>query len=180
MKLVFLYGPPAAGKLTVATELSKQIGYKLIDNHKAIDYITELFPRSNDPVREKVRSRLGRQIRLDIFAAAAQSDVNLLTTFAPLSPGTLDFMREVRQIVEENGGQTLFVQLLPSRETLLHRVTGDSRLGKKIDNHGRWQEAVGNNPSAFETFPDVEHCVIDNSSLSPAETAQKIIECYQL
>ncbi len=180
MNLIFIYGPPAAGKLTVATELAKMIGYKVLDNHKATDYVTELFPRTTDKVKDKIRSKLGRKIRLEVFGAAAEADLNLITTFAPLSAGTLDFMREARKIVESAGGAIMFVQLLPSREVLLERVTGESRLGKKIDNHDRWHEVVGDNPAAFETFPDLAHCVIDNSHISPADAAEKIASHYSL
>lgn len=177
MNLFFVYGPPAAGKLTVAVELAKQTGYKLLDNHKAIDYLSEVFPRS-DPRYDSVRSQLGRKVRLDIFEAAAKADVNLITTFAPLSQGMHDFMRQVRSNVEAAGGTVCFVQLLPSHEVLLDRVTHESRQNKKIDTVERWHEVVANNPGAFETFPDVKHCVIDNSDLSPTDTAKQILDYY--
>lgn len=178
MKLFFVYGPPAAGKLTVAVELAKQTGYKLLDNHRAIDYLSEVFPRS-EPKYDSIRSQLGRKVRLDIFEAAAKADVNLITTFAPLSHGMHDFMRQVRSAVKAAGGKVCFVQLLPSREVLLDRVTHESRLNKKIDTIERWHEVVGNNPGAFETFPDVRHCVIDNSNLSPSEVTEHIRDYYE-
>jgi tRNA uridine 5-carbamoylmethylation protein Kti12 len=43
MKLVFIYGPPAAGKLTVATELSRLTGFKLFHNHVSIQFVESLF-----------------------------------------------------------------------------------------------------------------------------------------
>ncbi len=85
-------------------------------------------------------------------------------------------MRQVRSGVEAAGGTVCFVQLLPSREVLLDRVTHESRQNKKIDTVERWHDVVGNNPGAFETFPDIAHCVIDNSDLSPAETARQILD----
>jgi len=33
MKLVFIYGPPAVGKLTVANALAKVTGFKVFHNH---------------------------------------------------------------------------------------------------------------------------------------------------
>ena len=33
-KLIFIYGPPADGKLTTARELEKVTGYKLVHNQK--------------------------------------------------------------------------------------------------------------------------------------------------
>jgi hypothetical protein len=179
MKLLFIYGPPAAGKLTVGIELSKLTGYTLLDNHKATDYLPEIFPRSN-PAFESVRSRLGRKIRIDIFAAAAQANVSLITTFAPISEGMHDFVRAVKDAIESNGGEFCPVQLLPSHEVMKQRVLGESRRNRKIDNVERWHEVLDGNKGAFETFPDFDHLVIDNSELSPEEAAQQIVDHYKI
>jgi hypothetical protein len=179
MKLLFLYGPPAVGKLTVATELSKLTGFTLLDNHKATDYLPEIFPRSN-PAFDAVRSQLGRKIRVDIFAVAAQADVNLITTFAPISEGMHDFVRAVRDAVESNGGEFCPVQLIPSHDTMKQRVLGESRKGKKIDTVARWHEVLDGNEGAFETFPDIDHLIIDNSDLSPETVANQIIAHYEI
>ena len=39
MRLIFIYGMPAPGKLTVAQELAKLIGYKLFHNHLVVDLL---------------------------------------------------------------------------------------------------------------------------------------------
>ena len=43
MKLVFIYGPPGVGKLTVAKELSNLTGFKLFHNHVSIDFASSVF-----------------------------------------------------------------------------------------------------------------------------------------
>jgi tRNA uridine 5-carbamoylmethylation protein Kti12 len=43
VKLIFIYGPPAVGKLTVASELAKLTGFKLFDNHVSIDFVKSVF-----------------------------------------------------------------------------------------------------------------------------------------
>ena len=45
MKLIVIYGPPAAGKLTVSKELSRITGYKVFHNHLAIDFIESVLDR---------------------------------------------------------------------------------------------------------------------------------------
>lgn len=179
MKLIFVYGPPAAGKLTVATELAALTGYKLVDNHKATDFLEEVFPRS-DTRLHPWRSELGRKIRIDLVTAAAEADVNLIITFAPLSAGMFDFMRDIVKAVNVNGGKPCLVQLLPSQEILETRVLSEQRKGVKIDTIERWHELTDDNHGAFATFPDMEHLVLDNSTLSPKQAAQSIIEYYQL
>ena len=179
MKLIFLYGPPAAGKLTVATELAAITGYKLVDNHKATDFLEEVFPRS-DARLHPWRSKLGRKIRIDLVSAAAEADVDLIITFAPLSTGMFDFMREIASAVAGGGGELCMVQLLPSREVLEARVRSESRQGVKVDTVESWHELTDNNEGAFATFPDRDHLVLDNSTLSPQQAAQAIADHYRL
>jgi adenylate kinase family enzyme len=179
MKLILIYGPPAAGKLTVATGLAAITGYKLVDNHKATDFLEEVFPRS-DARLHSWRSKLGRKIRIDLVGAAAEADVNLIITFAPLSAGMFDFIRDTVKSVSANGGKPCLVQLLPSHEVLENRVLSDHRKGIKIDSVERWHELTDNNEGAFATFPDMEHLVLDNSTLTPQQAAQTIADYYQL
>jgi chloramphenicol 3-O-phosphotransferase len=180
MKLVLLYGAPASGKLTVATELAQITGYPLMDNHRLTDYVRELFPRRADPVVSRIGSRLGRKLRLDLFEGAAEANIDLISSFAPLSEGAFDFLRDVYARVEAAGGSVCLVQLAPDHDTLRKRVRGESRLGKKLDDLEIWDKITDANPEAFAPFPDREHLIIDNSDLSPVETARKIVEHYDL
>ncbi len=41
--LIFIFGPPAVGKMTVGQELAKITDYKLFYNHMTIDLITPFF-----------------------------------------------------------------------------------------------------------------------------------------
>lgn len=43
MKLIFIYGQPAVGKLTVAKELEKITGYKILHNHLFVDLVRSVF-----------------------------------------------------------------------------------------------------------------------------------------
>ena len=179
MNLILIYGPPAAGKLTVASELAKLTDYTLLDNHTATDYLPQLFPRSR-PEFEVVRTQLGRKIRLLLFEAAAAYDINLITTFAPISEGRHDFIRDIQAVVERSGGNVLLVQLLPDQQTLERRVVGESRQGIKAETVERLHELIASHPAMFETFPETEHLVIDNSDMQSDEVAQIIIKYYGL
>ncbi|MFY9484436.1 MAG: hypothetical protein WAP74_02320 [Patescibacteria group bacterium] len=66
MKLIFMYGPPAAGKLTVAKKLAKLTGYKIFHNQLTVDLITSIFP-----VKSAAFRKFNPKFRLEIFAAAA-------------------------------------------------------------------------------------------------------------
>lgn len=43
MKLVFLYGPPAVGKLTVAQALAQKTSFKVLHNHLVNDLAEVVF-----------------------------------------------------------------------------------------------------------------------------------------
>jgi len=70
MKLIFIYGPPATGKLTVARELSKLTGYKIFHNHLTADLVSSFFPFGT-----KAYSDLVARIRLDLIETAAKNKV---------------------------------------------------------------------------------------------------------
>jgi shikimate kinase len=179
MNLIFIYGPPAAGKLTVATELEKLTGYKLLDNHLSTDYLQVVFPRTN-PEFEDARRDLSRKIRLEVYQAAAVHGVDLIITFAPLGSGGFDFMRSVRKAVENAGGNIRFVQLLPNQDEILKRVRNESRRPTKIVDEDTWHTLMDGHKEAFTAFPDVEHLTIDNSDMEPGDVARLIVEHYTL
>jgi len=56
MKLVILYGPPATGKLTLAKEISKKLGYKIFDNHQTMDFLNSVVLDAD--IARKLQSKL--------------------------------------------------------------------------------------------------------------------------
>lgn len=66
MKLIFLYGPPAVGKLTVAKELAALTGFKLFHNHLTVDVATSIFEHGSEPYH-----RVLRKIRFSVLEEAA-------------------------------------------------------------------------------------------------------------
>jgi hypothetical protein len=47
-QLVFLYGPPAVGKLTVAQELAARRPFRVLHNHLTIDPVATVLPFGTD------------------------------------------------------------------------------------------------------------------------------------
>lgn len=177
MKLVFLYGPPAVGKLTVAQELHNKLGYKLLYNHMIINLIDNLFPFHN-PSRRK----LTREFRIRIIEEAIENNLNLIVTAGTAgSPTLFDYFAELIQLVESKGGQVYMVHLTADNETLLERVEDDFRkqhgknFGKK-----EMQELISKYTILFDKFSKKEHITIDTRKYSPQESAEKIITHYKL
>ena len=76
MKLVFIYGLPGTGKLTVARALAKLTGDRLFHNHLTVDLAASLFAHGSPEYMEYVRS-----LRLEAFARAAAAKVDLVFMF---------------------------------------------------------------------------------------------------
>lgn len=122
MRLVFLYGPVASGKLTVARLVAERSGYALFHNHLVVDAVASVFPFGSDAF-----VRLREQFWLDTFAAAVADGRSLVFTFAPEPTVAADFPERVRQQVTDAGGEVLFVALDVSAEEQERRIDAPSR-----------------------------------------------------
>ena len=109
MRLVFIYGGPAAGKYTVARKLSELSGLPLFHNHLVVDAVHAVFEFGSEPFR-----RLREQFWMDVFEAAISDKQSLIFTFQPENSVSADFPVRVRGAVENGGGQIDFVRLVVS------------------------------------------------------------------
>lgn len=122
MKLLFLYGPPAAGKLTVAQELAKLTGFRIFHNHLTIELVKEVIPDGN-PTQTKLISHL----RLEMIEAAAKEGVDLIFTYVYASGHDDSFVDKIVKVIEGNNGEVCFVQLTSSPNILKQRLGNVSR-----------------------------------------------------
>lgn len=180
MNLLFIYGPPAAGKLTVATEISKLLDYKLLDNHSVINAVTRIFPFS-DIEHSALRRKISRKFRVELFEAAAENNISVVTTLGASGQDYFDFFEETQVVVKKHNGNVYFVQLLPSQEALYERVVQDSRKQlQKLSTKDDLKERITKESEMFKKYPNVDHLTLDNTHLSPAETAKAIKIHYNL
>lgn len=123
MKLIFLYGPPAAGKYTIAKAVAEQTGYKLFHNHLTIDLLKSVLTFGTPDF-----FRLSQKIRLDIFEQAAKENVpGIIFTFVYKKGSDDEFIKRLLDIVTSNSGEVVFIQIYCEREELLKRVKEESR-----------------------------------------------------
>lgn len=180
MKLLFIYGPPAAGKLTIANEIAKlRPAYKVFHNHALVGSVASIFT-FDAPKLKSVRNKLARKFRIELFEEAAKNDLNLIATYGGSGNDKFDFFKEVMDSVASLGGEVLFIQLTPSREAILNRVESDSRKNQKIDNKEFLIKKLNEDNSYYEKFKNINHLTIDNSNLTAKNAAQNIIDYYQL
>ena len=126
--LIYIYGPPASGKLTVATRLSELTGIPLFHNHLTVNAVRPVFEFGSPPFVEAVWA-----MRRGVFEAAAKAGISLIYTNNSAWSGPDPRARfeeaaeAARQIMAGHGGRTVFARLTASQSALEERVANDSR-----------------------------------------------------
>ena len=175
MKLLFLYGMPAAGKLTVARIVAEQTGYKLFHNHLVVDMLLSTFEFGSKPFR-----MLREDMWLSVIREACATGVEgMIFTFAPEPTVSPDFAEQVARLVETQGGQVFFVRFTCSPDTLLSRLGEPSRAaGGKLTSAALFEEL--RNSGAFEdAHMPAPSLTIATDEVSPEEAAQQIVPLLQ-
>ncbi|HEY1986552.1 MAG TPA: AAA family ATPase [Terracidiphilus sp.] len=176
MKLIFLYGLPATGKLTVARELAVITGYKVFHNHLVVDMLQATFEFGSRPFVE-----LREEMWLSVFAQAARNSFpGLIFTFAPETTVRASFISAAVKTLEENGGTVEFFELTCPLPELKRRIVDASRsqFGKLNSVEGFKQlQAEG----AFNA-PEMPkpRLSIDTSAGTPARAALQIARALEL
>jgi hypothetical protein len=176
MRVVFLYGPPGVGKLTVGAAISELTGIQLVHNHLSVNLVSAVFPFQSAPWR-----RLLRQIRRDVLTEAATQDLDLVLTgnYAG-DPVGEEGWRLILEPVFARGGKVLSVQLTCDRDVLNTRVQNESRR-----EHAKLMDPVVLSTIAgrfdlFASLPFEPVLKLDTTSLSPPEAAVRIAKHYDL
>ncbi|MEP6568375.1 MAG: AAA family ATPase [Acidobacteriota bacterium] len=168
MKLVFLHGAPAVGKLTVARELATLTDFHLFHNHLTVDLVGSLFPFGSKPF-----VLLREQIWLAAFGRAAEDKVSLIFTFNPERTVRGRFVQDTVDIVEAAGGRVVFVELRCAEAELERRLEDASRqeFGKlaSVGQYRSLQDA-----GAFQ-FPKLPSEISLDTTNTPAAAAAKLI-----
>jgi hypothetical protein len=127
MKLLFLHGAPAVGKLTVAKALLELVPGRLFDNHAAIDLARTLFDFGAPGFWELVHTT-----RYSALEAAGERGVALVvTTFCYAEPDDLPQFEKFEEIMRRHGGEVLPVFLRCSREEATRRVGNPDRVERR-------------------------------------------------
>lgn len=175
MKLVFIYGPPATGKLTVAKELSKITGYKIFHNHLTVDLLTSILEFGKGDF-----FKLSNKIRLDVFKSAAKNNINLIFTFCFAKDEDEHYVNRTVKAIKKYKGKACFVRLYCDEKLLFKRVKSASRENfDKLKSKKLLKKFLAEH-DLFSKIPYKKSLEIDNTNKSAKKVAMLIKDYYKL
>ena len=176
--LIYLYGPPASGKLTVAEVLRDVTGLPLFHNHLTVNALRNIFPFNSDAYVEVVH-----RLRLDVFETAARTGISLIFTNNSAWRGPdarvrfATFASQCQAVVEGHGGRVLFVRLWAPLATLEQRLDSDARRGhEKLLDVDELRELLRGRDLSLLHPDDLD---LDTSTLDAHEAARVIAEALK-
>ena len=183
MKLVFILGDAAVGKMTVGQELMKITDLRLFHNHMTIETVIEIFG--------KYDSKVINELRVIIFTNYASSDnYGLIFTFMMAfdQQDDWDYLEHVKNIFAPYDTEFYYVELIAPQEIRLKRNVTENRLKNKpskrnliisnqrlIDDDQKYRCVSFEGEITFDNY-----LRIDNSDKTPEEVAVFIKETFKL
>lgn len=174
MKLIIIHGPPAAGKLTVGSEISRLTGFKLFHNHISIDYVKSVFDFGTPAFW-----RLVANVRFETIAEAAREGISIVHTFCYALGADDEHFEKLIAAAEDNGGEAHLVLLRCDKAERKRRIANESRvkIGKLTDPASFDREKK---PELSTPLPGRPTLILDTTATPADITARRIIETFGL
>ena len=183
MKLVFILGDAAVGKMTVGQELMKITDLRLFHNHMTIEPVLEIFGAFDGKTIYEMREVIFRN-----FAASGKYGMIFTLMMDFDLPSEWEYLEHIKGIFEPYGTEFYYVELIAPQEVRLQRNATENRLKNKAskrdialsnrrlindDKNHRCVSREGEIP-----FP--HYLRIENSDKAPEDAAKLIKETFEL
>ena len=183
MKLVFLIGDSAVGKMTVGQELMKITDLHLFHNHMTIEPVMEIFGGYNGNAVNRLR-----EVIFEEFAASDRYGMIFTYMWAFDCKEDWDYIEHVKSIFAPYDTEFYYVELIAPQEIRLERNRTENRLKHKASKRNiafsemLLLKANENHRCVSHEgeIPFDNYLRIDNSNLSAEETAKMIQKHFNL
>jgi shikimate kinase len=178
--ILYLFGYPAAGKLTVARKLAGLLNARLIDNHAINNSIFQIVRSKDghvvftDAVLERVRA-----IRLIVLEAVEnlpeRDDSFIFTNVLNDTQNDAAVYAKIKELAHKRGAKFVPVIIHCDADELIRRVQSPERSENlKLTRVGRLKEILAEH--SLLPVEDENLFEIDNTKLSADECAQAIVK----
>ena len=183
MKLVFIIGDAAVGKMTVGQELMKITDLRLFHNHMTIEPVIEIFGKYDGKTIAELREIIFRNY------AASENYGMIFTLMMDFDmPSEWENLEHIKRIFEPYGTEFYYVELIAPQEIRLKRNVSENRLKHKpskndieISNQRLINDDMNHRCVSYEGEITFENYLrIDNSNMEPYAAAKLIKETFNL
>lgn len=183
MKLVFILGDAAVGKMTVGQALMKITDLRLFHNHMAIEPVLEIFGDFDTGVINELRELIFTR-----FAASGRYGMIFTLMMAFDHQEDWDYLEHIKSIFAPYGTEFYYVELIAPQEVRLARNATENRLRNKpskrdllISNQRLVEDDRKYRCVSYEgEIPFENYLRLDNTDKSPEEAAMLIKETFDL
>lgn len=185
MKVMFLIGNAAVGKMTVGQELMKITDLRLFHNHMTIEPVIEIFGYFNPKAIYHLR-----EVIFEEFAASECYGLIFTIMWAFDMQSDWDYIEHVKDIFKQKNedAEFYYVELVASKEVRLERNVTENRLKNKaskrdldISRQRLLNDDAKHRCESFEGEITFENYMkIDNSYLGADDVARIITERFKI
>ena len=183
MKLVFLIGNCAVGKMTVGQELMKLTDLRLFHNHMTIEPVIEVFGHYNPQAVFRIR-----EVFFEEFAKSDNYGMIFTYMWAFDQQADWDYVEHVKQIFAPYGTEFYYVELVAPQEVRLKRNRTENRLKHKASKRNVTESNArllrDDQNWRCESYPgEITHpnyLRLENADIPAAEAARIIKEHFSL
>ena len=184
MRLLFIFGAHAAGKMTVGQVVARKTPMRLFHNHMTIEPVIELFGAYNGAVTERLR-----QVVFEEFVKTENYGLIFTFIWAFDMPSDGEYVSRLSEMYRAAGAQVDYVELVCPQDVRLVRNRTENRLLNKpskrdvalsearflsAENRYRLVSEPGEVVSRLNIPPE-HYLRIENENLAPDEAAEMII-----
>lgn len=183
MKLVFILGDAAVGKMTVGQALMKITDLRLFHNHMTIEPVLEIFGEFDGKTIAELRETIFRN-----FAASGSYGMIFTMMMDFDMPSEWAYLEHIKSIFAPYGTEFYYVELIAPQAVRLQRNATENRLRNKASkrdvaasNRRLIEDDKNHRCVSYEgeiTFPN--YLRVDNSDKSPEAVARMIQETFRL
>ena len=183
MKLVFILGDAAVGKMTVGQALMKITELRLFHNHMTIEPVIEIFGKYDSKTINELRELIFKN-----FAASDNYGMIFTLMMAFDQQSDWDYLEHIKSIFAPYGTEFYYVELIAPQEIRLERNATENRLKNKpskrdliLSNQRLIKDDKNYRCVSYEgEIPFENYIRINNSDKSPDEAALLIKETFML
>ena len=177
MKLLFMIGNAAVGKMTVGQELTKITDFRLFHNHMTIEPVIEIFGDYN----HKVVGRL-RDVIFEEFAASDNYGLIFTYMWAFDCQSDWDYVEHVKSVFALPDEDIYYVELIAPQDVRLQRNVTENRLLHKASKRDikMSNQRLINDDARYRCvsepgeIPFPNYLRLENEHISPQEAAKII------